>query len=559
MSDEAYPPPPPPQTDDIPPQHSPPEEAPPASSEAEVASATPPLPEVASETEQPDPPAVVISREPEESVEKSGSKKKSFIQPAVSFKEESYFVSDLSESERRALNEFKDLVRESIADLAPPSPPPQQPSSSNEVQAEAEVEGENKPLQTIESTLQEEEEQTKIEIQDDAVSKVSIWGVPLLEDERTDVVLLKFLRARDFRVKESFEMLKKTLIWRKEFGIEKLIEEDLGDDLEKVVFMHGRDKDGHPVCYNVYGEFQNKELYLKTFSSQEKREKFLRWRIQFLERSIRKLLDFRPGGVNTLFQVNDLKNAPGPGKRDLRQATRQALHLLQDNYPEFVAKQVFINVPWWHVAFYTMMSPIMTQRTKSKFVFVGAAKTADTLFKYISPEHIPIPYGGLCVDMCECNPEFTFDDPATEIIIKSTTKQFVEILVSELIPLHDVWGAFLFITNLNTYRTLQQCVIQWELRVVGWEVTFSAEFVPKAKDAYTIVIQKATKMSPNDDPVISGSFKVSDLGKIVLTVDNPTFKKRRFIYRYKIMELRKVASCKNQDVLSACLSWQWNQ
>jgi hypothetical protein len=103
--------------------------------------------------------------------------------------------------------------------------------------------------------------------------------------------------------------------------------------------MHGYDREGHPVCYNVYGEFQNKELYQKTFSDEEKRLKFLRWRIQFLERSIRKL-DFSPSGISTVFQVNDLKNSPGPGKRELRLATKQALLLLQDNYPEFVAKQV---------------------------------------------------------------------------------------------------------------------------------------------------------------------------------------------------------------------------
>lgn len=103
--------------------------------------------------------------------------------------------------------------------------------------------------------------------------------------------------------------------------------------------MHGFDKEGHPVCYNVYGEFQNKELYQKTFADEEKRIKFLRWRIQFLERSIRKL-DFSPGGICTIFQVSDLKNSPGPGKRELRLATKQALQLLQDNYPEFVAKQV---------------------------------------------------------------------------------------------------------------------------------------------------------------------------------------------------------------------------
>jgi hypothetical protein len=213
--------------------------------------------------------------------------------------------------------------------------------------------------------------------------EVSIWGIPLLADERSDVILLKFLRARDFKVKDAFTMIKNTVRWRKEFGIDELLEEEeLGSDLQKVVFMHGFDKEGHPVCYNVYGEFQNKVLYQKTFSDEEKRQKFLRWRIQFLERSIRKL-DLSPGGICTIVQVNDLKNSPGPGKWELRQATKQALQLLQDNYPEFVAKQVFINVPWWYLAVSRMISPFLTQRTKSKFVFAGPSKSAGTLLRLL--------------------------------------------------------------------------------------------------------------------------------------------------------------------------------
>ncbi|KMT20172.1 hypothetical protein BVRB_1g001820 [Beta vulgaris subsp. vulgaris] len=426
----------------------------------------------------------------------TSSKNRTFIQSAVSFKVESNLLSDLSEFERKSLEDFKTLLKQSISNntLLPKSSSSDEPSTSK-----SEI-----VTTTIESALNKEENPGE------EFSGFSIWGIPLLKDERTDVILLKFLRARDFKVNDAMIMLKNTLKWRDEFGIDKLVDEDLGDDLEKVVFMHGHDRDGHPVCYNVYGEFQNKELYGKTFSTEEKREKFLRWRIQFLEKSIRKL-DFDPAGVNTIFQVNDLKNAPGPGKRELRLATRKALHLLQDNYPEFVAKQVFVNVPWWYVAFYTMMSPFMTQRTKSKFVFAGTSKTAETLFKYVSPEQVPIHYGGLSTDYCDCDSEFTVDDPATVLNLKTATKQFVEIICSE------------------------KCIIVWEVRVVGWDVTYSAEFVPSANDKYTVVMQKATKMTSNDDPVISGSFKVSEVGKIVLTVDNPTFKRKKLLYRYKVL------------------------
>lgn len=495
-------------------------------------------------------------------IEKSKSiEKRKLPQSLISFKEESNIVADLSGSEKNALEELKQLVQEALNNHLFTSPP-QQPTKEAAKEEKAQTSTTEAPNSTepisdtpppppaaetsvadseinpqIPLTHESEAEENTPAVAADGVSEktlsnqqtpdtesevptpkaalsdeVFIWGIPLLKDDRSDVILLKFLRARDFKVKDAFTMLKNTIQWRKDFGIDALVDEDLGDDLEKVVFMHGYDREGHPVCYNVYGEFQNKELYSKTFSDEEKQMKFLRWRIQFLERSIRKL-DFSPGGVCTIFQVSDLKNSPGPGKRELRQATKQALQLLQDNYPEFVTKQVFINVPWWYLAFYTMISPFLTQRTKSKFVFVGPTKSAETLFKYIAPEHVPIQYGGLSVDYCDCNPEFTIDDPVIEVTVKPATKQTVEILI---------------------YET---CIIVWELRVVGWEVSYGSEFVPDAEDAYTVIIQKPTKKAPNDEPVVYSNFKVVELGKLLLKIDNPTSKKKKLLYRYIIKPL----------------------
>lgn len=49
--------------------------------------------------------------------------------------------------------------------------------------------------------------------------------------------------------------------------------------------------------------------------------------------------------------------------------------------------KVFINVPWWYVAYNRLISPFLTQRTKSKFVFAGPTKTAETLFKSVKIYH----------------------------------------------------------------------------------------------------------------------------------------------------------------------------
>ncbi|XP_076949387.1 patellin-3-like [Bidens hawaiensis] len=465
------------------------------------------------------------------------------VAACTSFKEETNVVGELPDPEKKALDELKQLVEEALnkhefSTLLPPKPEPAKQETpvlvpALEVEAECKqdasapvLEPEPEPTEKevteviVKTESIDEDGAKKIEaIQETIVKseqttpetpvspeKVSIWGIPLLADERSDVILLKFLRARDFKVKEALTMLKNVVAWRKEFDIESLLEEVLGVDQGKVVYMHGVDKEGHPVCYNAFGEYHNKDLYQEPFSDEEKRKKFIRWRIQFLEKSIRKL-DFSPDGISTIVQVNDLRYSPAP----LRKELRQVFQLLQDNYPEFVAKQVFVNVPWWYLAFYKMINPFFTQRTKSKFVFAGPSKTTETLFKYISPELVPVQYGGLSR---EGEQEFTSSDLATEDIIKPSCEHVIELAVSEA------------------------CTLVWEARVVGMgcDVSYGAEFVPGAEDGYTVIVQKSRKVT-GDESVICGRFKCGETGKVVLTFFNQSSKKKKVFYRFK-----KVAS-----------------
>lgn len=274
---------------------------------------------------------------PEASPKPYTTNKKSFVTALMeaatlrtpSFKEDTYIASNLKSSERKALQELKNKLNDSHG-------------SDNEC---------------------------------------SMWGIPLLGngDEKADVILLKFLRARDFRVQDAYNMLVKCLSWRRDFAADGVVEEELGfKELEGVVaYMQGYDREGHPVCYNAYGVFRDKDMYERIFGDEEKLKKFLRWRVQVLERGIN-LLHFKPGGVNSIIQVTDLKDMP---KRELRVASNQILSLFQDNYPEMVARKIFINVPWYFSMLYSMFSPFLTQRTKSKFVISKEGNVAETLYK----------------------------------------------------------------------------------------------------------------------------------------------------------------------------------
>lgn len=77
----------------------------------------------------------------------------------------------------------------------------------------------------------------------------------------------------------------------------------------------------------------------------------------------------------------------------------------------------------------------------------------------------------------------------------------------------------------------------WELRVLGWEVSYGSEFTPSADGAYTVIVHKARRLAAGDDPVIKGSFKVGEAGKLVVDLDNPTSKKKKLLYRYKLKNL----------------------
>ncbi|KAJ8560193.1 hypothetical protein K7X08_004251 [Anisodus acutangulus] len=528
--------------------------------------------------EKPDAPATGESKVEDE-------KEKDLVAESNSFKEESNKVDELRNPEQKALAEFKQLIQEALNkhEFTSPPPPPS-PSAKEEDEKktavtaaseapEAEPVTEAAPDPVTEKTVETKElekteekvtppgneetpaaappsetaeekveaveeiketivevpaaiavaaaeeppamevEEPKTECTPPPPEEVFIWGIPLLADERSDVMLLKFLRARDFKVKEAFTMLKSVVAWRKEFKIDELLDEkELGQGLEKVVYNHGVDKGGHPVCYNAFGEFQDRELYHTTFADKEKLTKFLRWRIQFMEKSIRNL-DFSPDGICTFVQVIDLKNSPGLYlfKKELRQATNRALQLLQDNYPEFVAKQVFINVPWWYPAYYRMINATFSTRTKSKFVFAGPSRSAETLFKYIAPEQVPTQYGGLSKDGEQ---EFTTAEPATEEIIKPASKHSIEFPVTE------------------------KCTLDWEARVTGWDVSYGAEFVPSAEGGYTILIEKSRKVGANET-MISTTYKAGEPGKVVITFDNQSSKKKKLVYRSK----NKLSDC----------------
>ncbi|KHN44959.1 patellin-4-like [Glycine soja] len=344
----------------------------------------------------------------------------------------------------------------------------------------------------------------EIAVAREQIREITLWGVPLLPSkahEGTDVVLRKFLKAKDFKVNEAFDMLQKTLVWRRENNVDGITDEDLGSEFgNNAGFLCGKDREGRPVCYHACEIFKDRRVYKKTFGSDNTCDKYLRWRIQMIEKAVKKLC-FREGGVESILQVFDLRNTPMQGTKELNSVSKKALILFQNYYPEIIHKNIIVYAPFWFYTSQVLLSGFMNQRNKKKFILARSQKVTQTLLKFIAPEHLPTEYGGLRRNNDE---DFSPYDKVSELKIKGSTVSKVEFPIQQL-----------------------GVTIMWDVTVVGWDVSYKEEFIPDDEGSYTVLLQNQSV----DGSSTRNSFYISEPGKIVITVENRTYKKKKMFYR----------------------------
>ncbi|KAJ2722458.1 Non-classical phosphatidylinositol transfer protein (PITP) [Coemansia sp. Benny D115] len=220
----------------------------------------------------------------------------------------------------------------------------------------------------------------------------TLWGVPLLpssdgaasagsRDLRVDVILHKFIKARNNDVALAREMLKNTLVWRADFHVANILDEVFPEDVfGGVGYIYGSDKEGRPVTYNTYGNLDNALVFGDL-------DRFLRWRVQLHERGMSKL-DFVD--VADMVQVHDYD---GVGllsyDKSAKAASKATVQLMSDNYPETLAVKIFANVPFWGETIFNIVCRWLSEETKKKFVVASKSSAPRVLAERIGAENLP--------------------------------------------------------------------------------------------------------------------------------------------------------------------------
>lgn len=197
--------------------------------------------------------------------------------------------------------------------------------------------------------------------------------------------ILRYLRANKWNVKHAIKGLTNTLVWRREVGLthdqndpnlltaEKVaVENETGKEI-----LLGFDRDRRPLFYMKNGR-QNTESSFR--------------QVLQLIYMMESVVTLCPQGVEKICVLVDFKLYKEPGvitdKTPPISIARACLNVMQNHYPERLAKCILINIPWFAWAFLKMMYPFLDPATKEKAIF------DEPFEKYIELGQLEATYNG---------------------------------------------------------------------------------------------------------------------------------------------------------------------
>ncbi|KAG2387492.1 hypothetical protein C9374_001086 [Naegleria lovaniensis] len=181
--------------------------------------------------------------------------------------------------------------------------------------------------------------------------------------------LIRYLRARDFDVKKSYDLLKSTLEWLEDFKPYLITASKMTKEAATgKIFCRGFDKFNRPVVYMSPGK-EN------TYDGEGN--------IQLLVYSLFTAVARMPPGVSQMtwicnFEGYTMKNAPSLS------VCKQTVSILSSHFPERLGVALIVNPPKVFSWFWKLISPFIPPVTKEKIKFCNSSKKED-MIEFFSP------------------------------------------------------------------------------------------------------------------------------------------------------------------------------
>ncbi|GMH03683.1 hypothetical protein Nepgr_005522 [Nepenthes gracilis] len=195
-----------------------------------------------------------------------------------------------------------------------------------------------------------------------------------------DLVLRRFLRARNLEIETGGGLFLRYLKWRRDFVPNgRVVESEIPNEIEQdKVFIQGFDKKARPIAV-AFGarHFPGKQP-----------DEFKRLIVYLFD----KLSARTPAGQEKFAVIADLQGW-GYSNIDLR-GYLGIFSILQDYYPERLGRLFMIHVPRLFFSVWKIIYPFIDKKTRSKIIFVENKVLKSTLLEEIDEDQLPEIYGG---------------------------------------------------------------------------------------------------------------------------------------------------------------------